>query len=246
MVKTTIIGIDCATAAARVGLAWGLLTERGLVLKQAGIAGGEGAMVEQLAAWMAGQERVLIAFDAPLGWPESLGRLLAAHRAGESLAEQPNQMFRRETDRFIKQRLGKLPLDVGADRIARTAHAALTLLASLRQRTGEAIPLVWNAGFTARAGAIEVYPAGTLSAAGVRSSGYKEPQKVAERQEIIAWLATRMEGVPGQRLLVENADVLDAAICLVAGRDFLEGRAMAPLSPARVEKEGWIWVRDKH
>lgn len=146
-------------------------------------------MVEQLAAWMAGQKRVLVELDAPLGWPEPLGRLLSSHSAGGSLGEQPNRLFRRETDRYVKQHLGKLPLDVGADRIARTAHAALALLNELRQRTGESIPLVWNEDYPERIGAIEVYPAGTLSAAGVRCSGYKEPAKVAERKEIIAWLA---------------------------------------------------------
>lgn len=245
-VQTAIIGIDCATVAARVGLAWGQHTVQGLVLKKAGVADSQEAMVELLATWVAGQPRVLIAFDAPLGWPEPLGRLLATHRAGEPLAEQPNRLFRRETDRFIKQRLGKLPLDVGADRIARTAHAALALLTALRQQTGEPIPVVWSAAYPDYAGAIEVYPAGTLSAAGIRSSGYKEPGKRIERQPIITWLATQMEGVTGHRLLAENADVLDAAICLVAGRDFLLGRAMAPTSLKLAKKEGWIWVRDKH
>lgn len=243
--QTAIIGIDCATLTAKVGLALATQTAQGLVLKQARVAGAEEEMLEQLAVWMSGRPRVLIALDAPLGWPEPLGRLLAAHLAGEPLGEQPNRLFRRETDRYIKQRLGKLPLDVGADRIARTAHAALALLAALRQRSGEPIPLVWSAAYTERVGAIEVYPAGTLSAAGVRSSGYKEPGKVAQREEIIAWLATQLEGATGQRLLAENADVLDAAICLVAGRDFLQGRAMAPPSLAQAKKEGWIWVRGK-
>lgn len=243
--QTAIIGIDCATLTAKVGLALATQTAQGLVLEQARVAGAEEEMLEQLAAWMSGRQRVLIALDAPLGWPEPLGRLLAEHRAGEPLGEQPNRLFRRETDRFIKQRLGKLPLDVGADRIARTAHAALALLAALRQRSGEPIPLVWREAYTERVGAIEVYPAGTLSAAGVCSSGYKEPAKVAQREEIIAWLESQMAGVTGQRLLAENADVLDAAICLVAGRDFLQGRAMAPPSPAQAKKEGWIWVRGK-
>ncbi len=243
--ETTIIGIDCATVTARVGLARGLFSGQGLFLQDAGVASNTEAMLERLHDWMGDQPRVLIALDAPLGWPEPLGRLLARHRAGEPLEESPNRLFRRETDRFVRERLGKLPLDVGADRIARTAYAALSLLASLREKSGESIPLVWHAAYRERVGAIEVYPAGTLSAVGVRSSGYKEPAKVEERQAIITWLSTEMAGAAEYHPLAENADVLDAAICLVAGRDFLKGQVLTPPSLSLAKKEGWIWVREK-
>jgi len=245
MRRTHIIGIDCATVPAKVGLALGVLEKQRLVLEEAAVAGDEQGMLERLGGWMAGRGPVLLALDAPLGWPEPLGRLLAAHRAGEVLDEQPNHLFRRHTDAFIKQRLGKLPLDVGADHIARTAQAALALLGKLRERSGEPIPLAWQVVYPARVAVLEVYPAGTLSAAGVRSSGYKEPGKTAERREIITWLATQMAGVGEQPLLADNADVLDAAICLVAGSDFLSGRVMQPPPGTPVEKEGWIWVRDR-
>lgn len=244
--EVAIIGIDCATVAARVGLAFGMFTTQQLVLKDARVAGSQEAMLDQLVDWMDEQHKTLIALDAPLGWPEPLGRLLAEHEAGEPLKEEANRLFRRQTDRFVKEKLGKLPLDVGADRIARTAQIALAILASLRARTGELIPLLWDTEFAVRTGAIEVYPAGTLSAAGIRSTGYKEREKNVERREIAAWLATEMAGVGEQHLLIENADVLDAAICLVAGKDFLLGRAMAPTSPRLAKKEGWIWVREKH
>jgi hypothetical protein len=42
-------------------------------------------------------------------------------------------MFRRMTDRAIHKNVGRTPLDVGADWIARTAHAALRFLAELRR-----------------------------------------------------------------------------------------------------------------
>ena len=41
----------------------------------------------------------------------------------------------------VRDRIGKQSLDVGADRIARTAHAALQLLHELRGRLGKPIPL---------------------------------------------------------------------------------------------------------
>src|SRR5437016_7332440 len=49
-------------------------------------------------------------------------------------------MFRRVTDDVIYERLGKRPLDVGADRIARTAHAALRFLEELRGFLGSTSP----------------------------------------------------------------------------------------------------------
>jgi hypothetical protein len=52
-----------------------------------------------------------------------MGRCLTNHRAGQSIEVSPNEFLRRETDRSIHRRLGKRLLDVGADRIARTAHA---------------------------------------------------------------------------------------------------------------------------
>ncbi len=85
-----------------------------------------------------------LALDAPLGWPAVLGETLGPHIAGESLDGTPNELFRRQTDHFIKAVIGRQPLDVGADRIARTAHAALGLLEQLRQLTGQPVPLAWT------------------------------------------------------------------------------------------------------
>lgn len=56
---------------------------------------------------------------------------LPTHEAGKPIRVPKDQFFRRGTDRFIHQTLGQRPLDVGADRIGRTAHAALTLIQDL-------------------------------------------------------------------------------------------------------------------
>jgi hypothetical protein len=41
----------------------------------------------------------------------------------------------------------------------------------------------------------------------------------------------------------KDADVLDALVCVLAGADFLAGRAMPPEDEQLAQKEGWIWVR---
>ena len=53
-------------------------------------------------------------------------------------------MFRRSTDDAIAERLSERPLDVGSDRIARTAHAALSFLERLRKLLDAPIPLAWE------------------------------------------------------------------------------------------------------
>ncbi len=44
---------------------------------------------------------VLLSIDAPLGWPEAMGRGLVGHVAGGMVGIDADQMFRRETDRFV-------------------------------------------------------------------------------------------------------------------------------------------------
>jgi hypothetical protein len=150
-------------------------------------------------------------------------------------------MFRRETDRFIQRTLGKTPLDVGADRIARTAHAALRLLGDIRTQLGIAIPLAWSAPPVGVA-AIEVYPAATLLAHGFRATGYKRPSQTAARQEILAALAGTVEMKTEVSLAERSADALDAVVCLLAAQDFLEDRAIGPKDQPLAELEGWIWA----
>jgi len=197
-----------------------------------------------IAGWITSDRPVLLALDAPLGWPAPLGRALHPHAAGDPLEEAPHALFRRHTDNFVKARVGRQPLDVGADRIARTAHAALDLLERVRQLTGEPVPLAWTANDPARVAAIEVYPAATLTVNRLPAAGYKQKDQIETRRALIAGLRTRIELPKDTDLPLANADVLDAAICVLAGADFLAGRTLPPEDLPLAQKEGWIWVRD--
>lgn len=179
-----VIGVDCSTDESKVGLAAAWHTSLGLQL--AGVAGASATVpaVSTICQWLDGvTDPVLLALDAPLGWPKSLAASLQSHVAGQIIETEPNLMFRRETDRFIQRTLKKTPLDVGADRIARTAHAALRLLGILRLRLGAEIPLAWGR-FSGLLAAVEVYPAATLKARGFRADGYKNPTQAAARADI--------------------------------------------------------------
>ena len=126
--KQVIIGIDVSTNPRKLGLACLVLEAESPTALQ--VTPGQAVdAATQICAWIQDADHVLLAVDAPLGWPARLSPALAEHRAGDLITDDPALMFQRDTDRFIHQTLAKRPLDVGADRIARTAHAALRLLA---------------------------------------------------------------------------------------------------------------------
>ena len=157
-----VIGIDCATDVKSTGLSIGIYNNCKMELKETRIGCKNSSIAETLYSWITPEEDVLLAIDAPLGWPASLGQALNKHSAGQAIDVDSNDLFRRETDKFIKKMFGKQPLDVGADRIARTAYSALKIIKELSLLTGESIKLAWDNLNLKGIFAIEVYPAVTL------------------------------------------------------------------------------------
>lgn len=239
-----VIGIDCATKPKNVGLARAVRTGAGWRLVE--VAGGSRRLdpAATVAAWLEDAPRALIALDAPLGWPRPLGASLVGHDAGGSLQYDADELFSRDTDRHVHALYGKKPLEVGAGWIARTAVAALGLLHDIRTRTGHRVPLLWDPSESPSAAAIEVYPAATLRAHGVRASGYKKDAAGPGRACVANLLARTMDLPDGFDAATRTDDAIDAALCVLAGIDVASGRAIAPsgeqLPAAR--REGWIWV----
>lgn len=233
-----LIGIDCATQPRKVGLARGTYDNGAVIVDE--VRCGHPNLEESVAQWLSRSGPTLLAMDAPLGWPAKLGHGLSEHRAGQPLPEGP--LFNRETDRVVHRETGRRPLDVGADRIARTAGSAVSLLQSLRDRTGEAIPLAWSPEVE-RIQVIEVYPAATLRANGFLHGGYKRPEQSQQRNQILRGIESILSLGPAVRRQAMNGDQLDAVACLLAARDFLDGNVIQPIDAAVASKEGWIWVR---
>lgn len=241
--QRTIIGIDAATQPRKLGLARGHLDDDDLVVTDALLGSEVESVAETIASWI-GDRPTLFAIDAPLGWPAPLAQGLHRHRAGQVLDGEGHDLFRRTTDRFVHKSIGKMPLDVGADRIARTAHMALRLLGEVRGRTGLDIPLAWSPEVEGVA-AIEVYPAATLLAHRAAATGYKRKDDVSRdyRETILSALRHDWSLKMDDRLLAGSDDLLDAAVCVLAGADFLRGGCVAPTADQRAtaEVEGWIW-----
>ncbi|SHK22204.1 DUF429 domain-containing protein [Tepidibacter formicigenes] len=239
-----VVGIDCATDPKKVGLSLGMYIDGEINLLRARLGTKESSLAKTIYDWIDKEEKVLLAIDAPLGWPVNLGKHLENHNAGESIDVDSNSLFRRETDKFIKRKIGKQSLDVGADRIARTAHAALKILHELRRLTGENISLAWSNKTNTRISAIEVYPAATLECYNIVSSGYKDKNKILIRKKIINELGKHLNFTDSIALLEENADILDSTICLLAAKDFIEGNVYYPEDIEVAKKESWIWVKN--
>lgn len=244
--EARVIGIDCATDAKNVGLA--LCTIRNGRPRVEEVTTGKTwpDIDDQVVSWTTSS--TLLALDAPLGWPAPLGQSLHTHRAGAGIDATPNALFRRSTDDAIAKRLGKRPLDVGSDRIARTAHSALSFLARLRKRLDAPVPLAWDPGPIAATSAIEVYPAGTLAAHNLPHSGYKGSKDAATtlRQQLTTAIGRELSfDEHAAELMVRTDHALDAVLCVSAGLDFLAGAAVPPNDLSLARQEGWIWVRSR-
>jgi hypothetical protein len=233
-----LIGIDCATDDAKVGLALAAADSSGVRLARALVCGRTDSALIVSPIGLGDHPR---RFSSPSTRPWLAPVPRSSPRgapAGKEITVAPNDLFRRATDRFIQQRLRKTPLDVGADR-SRARPPALRLLGQLRRRTGYPIPLAWSPEHSERIAAIEVYPAATLVSHGARSAGYKKPANVPERREIIRALGRELALDMDVPTIEENADALDAVVCVLAAKDFLTG-APSPQDPERAAIEGWI------
>jgi len=231
-----LIGIDCATKQSNIGLALASFQDGKAMVRDVKVGSRTKSALTIIKDWLAEGQPALLALDAPLGWPTELGRNLHAHKAGERIDVGPDILFSRYTDRELWRRLNKKPLEVGANLIARTAHAALQLLGQLRKETELAIPLAWNPDSVTETCAIEVYPRATLEAMGI-----KYEQRLSAIREI-DYLAV---DVAGKNLASEHG--LDAVVCVLAAVDFMTGKCPMPTKreKALADKEGWIWVRRK-
>lgn len=239
---TRLIGIDCATVDAKIGIARGELAGTDVVVNEVCLCTKEEKAADVVVRWLQQypQLRTLLAIDAPLGRPKELSSALIDHRAGQEISTKPNLMFRRETDRFVHAKLRKTPLEIGADRIARTAHSALRLLGNVRRSINAEIPLAWSQDWDGTA-AIEVYPAATLLAHKMTAVGYKKRQQTVEREGIIKSLRSHLTLPENCQVMSESADALDAAVCILAGADFVRGSVQAPEDTTLAMREGWIW-----
>ena len=280
--RVTIIGIDCATKPSDVGVAIGrtcgmkLCFESGEMFrandKRLAKCKQDPCIWTPLAKYLAEKikdvDSVLFALDAPLGWPYQMRRELCCHTAGERPSVKPDSMFRRKTDcrveeYLVKNKINKNPFEVGASWLARTAHAALSLLQEIREirkwsNPEQTIPLAWKQGPPREPSVIEVYPALALldldpdrQVPSKFGEGYKSSKDPTTRYEarcaIWKQLASCVSGLrPDKPPGTDHA--IDAVLCVKIAHDFIRDLCVKPPSSkvgeCVVHKEGWIWFSD--
>lgn len=248
-----LVGLDCATQPQNTGLARATLEDGRVTVHEARIGRSAEGIVDTLCSWLSASPEAVFALDAPLGWPLPMGALLAAHQAGGPLAPEAagstaaDQMFNRETDRIVRRMLGKKPLEVGADRIARTALTALATLEAVGARVD--VEMGWAPGSVASGAppsrhVLEVYPAATLLARGLPTRGYKAAGAREIRARLVDALDADLDPEPRAAAIATDHG-LDAVLCCLAAADYARGDVLTPeaagVPTERARQEGWIW-----
>ena len=262
-----LIGVDCATEPNKTGLARAEFDGEGCSLLDVKMGSNRLRPASQICEWISDDSPTLIALDAPLGWPDSFGNKLTRHKAGQPIKGTCLEtFFNRETDRIVHKYVNKCkgnkPFEVGADKIARASFVALEIIENVRrsQKREKLDVLVSRPrnlpnrkipSLKKGAQAIEVYPAATLKMYGYTYEGYKKnsEKNKQNREKILDSLSGYFQsGIKEchRDCMLKKADALDAVVCILAGLDFLKGKARGPesaLERTRAEKEGWIWVK---
>lgn len=190
------------------------------------------------AATVLREHRVVLAIDAPLGFPRAFRQLVAsawgANVDAIADAEIDDPFAYRECDRYIASKYGKRPLSASFDRLGNNATVAQALLARWRSELGLRV-LPFDEHDPDRPVAIEVYPA--LS---------KEQPRTRARSASRPW-ADHFPSPPPSL----GSDEYDACLCALLGLAFdplgielglprLVDPPTALQSSAR--NEGWIFA----
>lgn len=236
-----VAGLDLASQDARTAMAV-LGWERGRVsVLELTVGVGNAAIVDAA-------ERVsMVGIDCPFGWPAAFTDLLIAQRAGTvepgTAADQRSKrrLAYRRTDAVVRERTGRWPLSVSADRIAYPSMRCAGLLATL---AAAGVP-VRRSGIDSRAA--EVYPAAALARWRLGAVGYKLdgpglPRAVQALTRAAPWL----DFGTFQALCRQSHDAFDAVIAgLVAGAVVLgKVEAVPPEDRELADEEGWIQLPD--
>lgn len=184
-----------------------------------------------------------IGIDCAFGWPDEFVAFVADHsdlsraHTPDGRMEWRRTLAYRETDRQVRETLGRWPLSVSTDRIGLTAMRCAGLLGRL---TASGL-LVDRSG---RDGVVvEVYPGATLrlwewEIRGYRSDPEVRGRLVAQMQRDTPWLDLGAH----TELMVTSTDAFDAVVAALAARAAALGRyePPPPEHQARAEREGWI------
>lgn len=251
--RVLTLGIDLASQARDTGVCavrWSGGTAE-VVLLAVGAAGGapfDDAWLAETAVGLRELPRAdKVGVDAPFGWPAPFTAAVGQADPADwplALGADRAPLVRRETDRHVWHRTGKLPLSVSTDRIAYPAMRCAGLLAWWSTHLGEPVGRA-GGGF-----ACETYPDAVLrTLLGMgrgRAPSYKGPSEAARarRLELLGALAEHGLALGAEHRAASTAsdDALDALLCAIAARAAAVGLTEPPGDDVRglADREGWI------
>jgi len=241
------VGIDAAASDVNTGL---VALEADTMQVRHVVLGKEKPVDELLNLWLKEHKGpVMACIDAPLGWPATFSEALATHEAGMPINVDKEVFFPRMTDKLVHQKLGKRPLEITANYIARTAHRALQLVGVLNQSVNGTFQLFLNHGKIPHYGLAETYPAGWLISEQYIHKGYKK--SAAMREELLESIEQRYSLVMAsehRNRIIQWEHTFDALLCCLCGVDILHQQCLAPEDlaiPIEIaRKEGWVWFKE--
>ncbi|MCH8562353.1 DUF429 domain-containing protein [Nesterenkonia sp. YGD6] len=184
-----------------------------------------------------------IGIDCAFGWPDEFVAFIADH-ANLAQPQVPDGRMAwrrtlafRETDRHVREKIGRWPLSVSTDRIGLTAMRCAGLLGRLAA-SGLVVDRSGRDGVV-----VEVYPGATLRLWQWEIRGYRTDPKV--RRSLVRRMqrdAPWFDLGEHAELMVESTDAFDAVVAALAARAAAVGRYEPPPSKhqERAEREGWI------
>ncbi|TLQ00348.1 DUF429 domain-containing protein [Nesterenkonia salmonea] len=236
-----IAGVDLAAESKRTALAIMAWTPAGARLEQLRLNVDDTEIVRAAAGV------TKIGVDCALGWPDEFVAFVASHsnlaqpQTADGGMEWRRTLAFRETDRFVREKVGRWPLSVSTDRLGLTAMRCAGLLGRLAAH-GLQVDRSGREGIV-----VEVYPGATLRQWDWDIRGYRTDPEVrrllVQRIESEApWLEIR----PHQELMVDSPDAFDAVIAALSARAAAVGQYSSPppQHKARAEREGWIALPD--
>ncbi|WP_046226982.1 DUF429 domain-containing protein [Paenibacillus dauci] len=244
-----IIGIDCATEHKNTGICvYDYNNKKFIAYKAASTT------MDTINSILKdhSKENFLLCWDTPLGWPIDFSSSLVNHLAGQYLRSAPLNFFNRSTDLFCHSLLGKKPLEITTNRIARTTHKTLGIINELQMKYPK-MKLLWDPKEEFEIGYIEVYPVTWLLSESIvpnktkQYDSYKgtEQKNQRRRLDIIKELRKRGMKFNGMyKRMIKEEHFFDACLCCLGGKDFLDDRTIRPINNiSSIQKEGWIWIK---
>jgi predicted RNase H-like nuclease len=268
-----IIGFDCAAQMDKVGITYSEFTANKWKIEKILPKANYDKFLKKIEYFKEREEEVLLCFDTPLGYPQKMVAYLNKLTAGKAdlgnefnYDDHSREYFRRRTDILVKNELGITPLEIGADKLARSTLRTFEIINRINKILNGELSLAWDNKNLSQYSMIEVYPKATL--VGLKKfAGYQFPVGRKKKPKQKNYMSFKKDIDAKKKVLKiilkectnpEDIDIpekikpkfehgFDSLICAFTGKKFIDGKLNSPsdFGLDNDMKEGWIWTKLK-